>query len=330
MILVKKLAFSVFCAAFSLHLASAGQAAASAASENNQSVVLDTAVKRTIYGNNNDIRTVNRELLDPKLLAAIASGSGLSQGDLATVSITQKPEAKAILFCQIGKSDKAFKVLRERLDRYIRGRAEGHTAAFVVSTFTNRTPPKAVSDPNLRLLLEHDPSLPVLLMRRAETGSYTNKAGGYAGEVGSATYTNGQFVFEQHTNYFKQDEVVRWARYVLVDGEIAWRYQLTFDPSTLALNKLILSVGGTPVPSPNIASDCADSQEFEGKYVETIRKVSEELKVQMTQEGGWWPPWEFNARKQEKLRSLGINWRTPGHLYPSRWLDEGRDNSIMY
>jgi hypothetical protein len=148
---------------------------------------------------NNSPEAIRREVVDTNTVRLIAMSSGLSDEDLATVQLVQKPPDHWIWLYQIGNSDRAFKKLSEQLSSYVRTREEGHTRAFVMAALTNRVQFSKVLDPDLRVLATNKPLLALSWLKKSGSGTMTNE--GY---------------------------ISRWSSYTLTDGEISWLYVMYF------------------------------------------------------------------------------------------------------
>src|SRR5262245_52386178 len=79
---------------------------------------------------------IRQELSDTNTIHLIVRSLGLSSADLATVQIVPDPEHNAIDLYQIGRAEKAYRLLGERLRSYVRAREEGHTKSFLFAALT--------------------------------------------------------------------------------------------------------------------------------------------------------------------------------------------------
>lgn len=265
-------------------------------SKDSHEISLIAAVDR-IPANNNEPETIGKEILNPVILHQIGETAGLSDEDLSTVSVEPGPTNSSIILRQLGDSDMAFRKMDHQLWWYIYLRTQGHTTSFFLASSTNRLHPSTVTDPELRALLKEEPLLPPELIKKWETGSYTNNE-----PVWTWISTNARLPAVKQTNSL--GEVVHWARYVIVDGEVAWLYQASLKPRQ----------------RPFV--DCVryDAKDFDPKYHDVLLKAEEDaldsLKKNSDLDPRTWGRPLVQRLKQEKLRSLGINWRTPGELNP--------------
>ena len=67
----------------------------------------------------NNREAIQRELLDTNTLRLIAISGGLTDADLTTVQVAREPGEDWVSLSQLGKSEKAFVVLNDRLKIYV-------------------------------------------------------------------------------------------------------------------------------------------------------------------------------------------------------------------
>jgi len=252
---------------------------------------------------------VRQEILDTNTLRIIAATSGLTDADLASVQIVQKPGRSWVDIYQVGPSEKALNVLSEELRNYARARDEGHTRAFALAALTNRVDPSTISDPDVRAIVTNRAPLPASWLKRAESGTRTNKAGKIASERISTTIVNGKAVTNKTAHIPEVDEVCRWVNYTLVDGEIAWRYFVRFK--------------GDGSLDSFFDTKC-DAKEYDTKYQKLIKEVENEANAEMKRAGSLGrlgSVHTFWRLKKEKLKAKGIEWRSPAELNPDHNFD---------
>jgi hypothetical protein len=259
-----------------------------------------TAAER-IKANRNGVSEVRQELLSSEVLGKIGAVCGLSREELAGIVITGTSSTNAVVLQQVRASDKAFWLVKRYLDWYVIERAEGHTAGYFFAALTNSLHPAVVQDPDLKELLTAEPSLPPALMRKWQTGSYTNLAGTEAGRAWISTNAN-QPVTE-YTNYFQTNEIVRWVRYFLVDGEIAWAYHMSLSP-----------LGRAQI----VTCSRHDAKDFDPRYIRRINQAEQQATDELAagRPEARLPRGELSRLKKEKLRSMGIDWRSGIELNP--------------
>jgi len=260
--------------------------------------------------NDNGPEQIHRELLDTNLIRLIARSKGLSENDLATVQLAMcedklGPRFSSVRLYQIGKPDKAFTVLTSQLTQYVQMRDDGHTKEFTVAVLTKKPTPITTSDPDLRVLLTRAPMLDAAQLRKLGSGTYTNKAGKIASTSSSVTYTDGKLKTSTFTNMPTNDEVHRWVSYVLIDGDIAWQYDLRF-----------MFIGN----DATIEHTKCDAKEFDPKYMQIIKDVEVEVDAEMKRNGTsgkLGSVHTFWGLTQDKLSAKNIIWHSPAELNPN-------------
>ena len=250
----------------------------------------------------NSPEVIRQEILNTNTVRLIAASTGLTDADLATVQVAQEPGYSWVQVYQLGNSERAFEVLIEQLSSYVRAREEGHTRAFVLAALANRAAPSTISDRDLRAIATNRALLPVSWLKRAESGTSTNKAGRVASRTIWTTVVNGRTVTNQTTHIPKVDEVCRWVSYTLVDGEVAWRYSVKFKGDG-SLDYVHDSRG--------------DAKEYDPKYQKVIKEVEDEAHAEMKRDGSFGrfgSVHTFWHLKKVKLKAKGIEWRSPAEL----------------
>jgi hypothetical protein len=76
-----------------------------------------------------------QKFIDSDTVRVIAKACRLSDEELASVQVVVEPKMVDLAVYQIGKSDKAFRLLCPPLEKYVQGRREGHTKEFLLEHF---------------------------------------------------------------------------------------------------------------------------------------------------------------------------------------------------
>jgi hypothetical protein len=100
----------------------------------------------------------------------------------------------------------------------------------------------------------------------------------------------------------KMDEVCRWTSYTLTDGEVAWRYVITFNADA---------------GLRDINCERMDAKELDPKYTDIIKAVEVEVEAEMEKQGihgRFGSVHTFWGLKKEKLKARGIEWLSPSEL----------------
>ena len=207
---------------------------------------------------------------------------------------------------QLGNDETGFKKLNDLLLSYVHSRQEGHTKAFLMAGLTNQ--PSAITDPDLRVIAtHHEPywaPFPTSWLKKISSGSQAYAADGTPifKEPKSGGKTNGASATPQIA------EVRRWINYGLVDGGTGWNYRAHFKPD----GSLEYMYGLR-----------CDAKEFDAKYEQMIKQVEVEARAEMKTQGisGLGSVHTFWALKRDKLKSKGIEWRSPEELNPHSSFD---------
>ena len=140
-----------------------------------------------------------------------------------------------------------------------------------------RQPPSG----DLHQLTKERPELPVQWLRLSESRATTNEAG----------------------------TVSRWAAYTGTDGDITWRYYLSFKPDG----------------SLDYVFDSKyDAKEVDPQFRATIEEIERLVTEEMKQDGShgkFGSCHHFWRLKKEKLQERGILWRSPAELNPNTNFD---------
>jgi hypothetical protein len=258
----------------------------------------------------NSPEKVQNELFDSNLIRLIAKSYGLSDTDIATIRVAQAAWSTNLVgIYQIGKSEKAFEIMSGQLRNYLRAREEGHTKEFLLSALTNRMELSKISDPYLRAIAKEEPLIPVHLLKKLQSGTSTNKAGEVKTRTTTIEIINGKSITNETTHIPKVDEISRWAKYYLVDGEIGWEYFVRFEAD------------GTFEGS---REGRCDAKEFDPRFQQIIKDVEEEAHVEMKKDGSFGKLGSVHTfwnLKKEKLKAKGIEWRSPAELNPDTIYD---------
>lgn len=252
--------------------------------------------------------TVRREILDTSTVRLIAQSVRLTEHERTLLLVAPGPVEEEVWLYTLGDEwGEGCSRFAERLGAYVLARLDGHTRACLLLGMTNRP---SISDPDLKILSANHPLLPISWFRKAESGTTTNKAGQVASRSMTATMVDGKMQLRtNHTHIPIVDEVCRWVCYNLVDGDVGWRYVVSFK------------VDGT---LEHIDVSKLDAKELDPSFQAVIKEVDSEVASEIRQSGtlGQFGSVRTYWRlKKEKLKSKGIDWRSPGELNRGRIYD---------
>ena len=264
-------------------------------------------IGRDVSANSNGSGTIERELLDTNLLCLLAQPNKLTKEELATVTIAatyigQDERTKSLSLYQIAKPDKAFDILEKPVEKYFAARKDGHSKEFCLNVFGRKKAAASRTDPGTTVVYESEPLLAGIKLCKVDSGAKTNKAGRIISTTTTSSFTNGKVEVHSVTNMPTVDEVFRWVSYVVVDGDLAWRYKVTYRDN----GKL-----------DNLFSERLDSKDYDPKYQDVIKGVEKEIRAEMKRNG---TDTEYNAlrrfwqMKKRKLKDKNIDWRIPAEL----------------
>jgi hypothetical protein len=268
-----------------------------AIAQSQQTFRLYTATE-VVQANSNSPGQVALELLDTNTVKALVSSLGLPLLRQSHFSTQPINEREITLFCT-GMSSASVSAVKDQFLWYIGERAEGHSHKFLLACLTNRVDPLSVGDKAIRALLSTEPYIPLWSLQRVDSGAYTNKAGTVSADVSGSQFTNGQVRPFHYTNYFSTDDVGSWSTFLLVDGDIAWVYNITLDSS----NKV-----------RHFNRVRHDSKEYDPRFRDTVRQAEMEVKSQMSD-----PTIDTRRPRrllEDRLRAQGIYLRSLEELNP--------------
>ncbi|MGA2241446.1 MAG: hypothetical protein ABSH11_05350 [Verrucomicrobiota bacterium] len=251
---------------------------------------------------NNKPQLIRQELLDPNLVVLVGKAIGLSDGTIAGFRVVQGQNSNDVELEHVGILHGATVIMSHQLEAYVMGREQGHTKEFILSSFTNRTNVSAISDPDLCVLLQNEPAIPASWLKRSQTGTFTNKAGQTAWRKTTYLKENGVTRTNETVHIPKMDEVCRWTSYTLTDGDVAWRYVITFNADASLRD---------------INCERMDAKELDPKYADIIKAVEVEVEAEMEKQcirGRFGSVHTFWRLKKEKLKARGIEWLSPSEL----------------
>lgn len=256
-----------------------------------------------IAANTNSIETVREEVLNPNLSWAIAAAHSIPHVDVKGIEVSRSSDNAVVVVRRARAAAGVFDVVAEDLRWYIQGRAKGHSVAFLFGCLTNRAWQLPKPDGDVKTLADRHPKLPTALLRKWESGGYTNRVGTSAEIHYGTIYTNGRFQDYTNRSFRSKDEVESWTNYILVDGELAWIYQARHPPLDPAIE--------------NIGVGMADAKEFDPRFRELILRADKEARAELERQGQASPrQWRVDRLKKEKLKAQGIDWRSPADLSP--------------
>lgn len=248
---------------------------------------------------------IQQELLETNTVRTIAKFAGLTDADRATIVVAPWPDTGWVTLYQVGKTNKAFDVLEKQLKNYVQAREQGHTKTFLLAAMAARPDPGRISDPGLKALAGSHAMLPLSRLRKAESGTYTNKAGAVASRTVTTKTVKGKPQTNEVVHIPKKDEVCRWVAYTVTDGDIGWRYLVKFKKDNSA---------------EEIQTTKCDAKEYDPEYRDDILEVEAEASEEMKKtgiDGGLGSIHLFWQLKKEKLKARGIDWSSPSELNPT-------------
>jgi hypothetical protein len=257
----------------------------------------------------NKPEAVSKEILDPQLIRRVAESRGLSAKQLAGIKIAEDPDHGWINIYQIGKDGEAFTVLSADLRAYSKGRAEGHTQAFLMMAITNASSLSTIRDSDLRILATNHGLMAVSWATKTGFGIRTNIAGIETDRRETTTTVNDKRVTTVTVHVPKTNELCRWVSHRIIDGEIAWDYHMQFK----ADGSLNYS-----------SSSKSDARDYDERYRQIIEDVTSEVTAQMKKDGSYGQFGSINYfwhLKKERLKAKGIDWRSPTELNPGACYD---------
>ena len=257
----------------------------------------------------NKPEAIRREILDPRLIRLMAASRRLTEKQLANVKLAPEPGASWINLYQVGKSEAVFTALTEDLRAYVTARQEGHSQACLITALTNRLSMSAVTDPDLRILATNVPLFAVSWARKTSSGTSTNKAGELVSQTTSITVVNGKEVTNVVSEIPKVDEVCRWVRFTIADGEIAWNYFMRFKANG---------------EFKYLDTTKCDARDVDPRYNQIMEDVAKEVDAEMKREksaGQFGSCHSFWYLKKLRLKAKGIDWRSPKELNPGTCYD---------
>lgn len=252
--------------------------------------------------NPNIREAVRREILDTNTIATIAQSVQITAQDKTLLLVAPDLGEGVWLYMLSDEWTDGCRRFAAQLNSYVQARLDGHTQNFLLAGLTNRPDIAAIPDPDLRILATNYPVLPVAGFQKAESGTRTNKAGQVVSRSMTTSLVGGNLVTQTSVHIPAIDEVCRWIAYDLLDGNIAWRYVLTFKADG--------------------SLDDIDSRKFDSKEIDpNFRQVFEEVDSAVTKEmkqngthrqfGSIHSYWRL---KKEKLKAKGIEWSSPAEL----------------
>ncbi len=220
-----------------------------------------------ISANRNDVDTVEAEINTPAFRALLANAAGVGEWRLRRQRISLGSSVASWT-----SSTHLRKPVASALSLYLSCRAEGHSSAYcrdALAAIHKPSPQYAF----LNDLHETEPRIPEGWISRIE--SRANAEGG------------------------------RVVAFVVLDGELAWSYALSYRPD----GQLKYSM-----------SSRVDAVEFNPGYTNVIAKVDRMVEDKMKAEGThgeFGSVHSFWKMKKEMLQERGIRWRTPSELNPT-------------
>jgi hypothetical protein len=169
-----------------------------------------------------------------------------------------------------------------KIGDYIKSRFEGHTPEYTFASMKTKYKTQSVSDPNLKKLLKERPELPASWLKKTD--------------------------WKEESWQDASGDSYRSCSYMLVDGDIAWFYTLTY------------SANGT---FKCLTEEKSDAKEYDPKYKAMINEVNRRVGEEMKRKGikGLGSCHTFWELKKEHLKDKGIDWKSPSELNPETMYD---------
>jgi hypothetical protein len=246
---------------------------------------------------------VRRELLDTNTVRLVATSVGLTEREQRLFQVAPGPIEDDVWLYVLGNEwTEGCARFADRLGGYVLSRMDGHTRTCLLTAITNRQPVSSVSDRDLLIVITNYPMLPPAWFRKVDSGTTTNKAGRVASRSVTLTVVDGRQSWHTNAHIPKKDELYRWTSYILVDGDVGWRYTLrlwgesSFD---------------------RIDASKFDAKEVDPKFEALIKSVDSEVEAEMKQSGTFGRLGSINTYwllKKEKLKARGVDWHSPSEL----------------
>jgi hypothetical protein len=258
---------------------------------------------------NNTPDQIRQELLNPETIKTISDWKNVSPADLQGVRILIEPGDELISLYQISGGERTFSRMAEGLGTYATERMAGHTKDFVLSALKERSRHEPTGDPDLKLFLNARPLVLSSSVQKVASGTVTNKAGTIKSILETSRNVNGRVETVTVTNRVRSDEVCRWIQYRVVDGEIAWNYTTRFKSDGQV---------------EDVSDTREDAKDYDPKFHDVISKVEKQVQADVKKaglEGRLGSVHTYWRLKREKLKALGIDWRSPAELNPDTNFD---------
>jgi hypothetical protein len=247
--------------------------------------------------------------MDTNEVRLLGGSAGVSEHELNEIAVAPGPDGTGIWIYQVGKSDRVFNRMRERVGMYVQARLDGHTKECLAAGAGAKGKIPGSSDPDLRTLAANRPLLPPSWLRKGESGTFTNSAGVAVGRAITYSFSNGKVATNSSSRTPEADESCRWTSFTLVDGQVAWRYVVTYKADG--------------------ALDRIDESKFDAREVDpstevVIHQVEREVAAEMKAKGTSGRPGSIHTfwkLKKDRLKAKGIEWRSPAELNPDENFD---------
>lgn len=222
---------------------------------------------------------LKKELKDKAFLQMLGGYLGIKPEKAAKLKFTYDTEDECFELQQNGTHPAVFNSIGEAIDRYVQERYDGHTKKYMLASFEEISNVTDVNDKDLLLLLKEYPYLPPSWLNKTECRRF----------------------------YTDPNGTERCISYFLVDGEIAWTYEL-----------IIKSDG-----SSFCSERKRDAKEYDPKYRMIIKDTEKQVGRKMKKKGirGIGSIHYFWRFKKKKLKKKGIDWRSPSELSPGTFYD---------
>ena len=228
----------------------------------------------------NSPEKIIKEVLGKEFIKKIGEKFNFNEAELKRIVLKHNKENECIDIERYGGEEEVFEKVFETIDNYVRSRQDGHTKEYAVTYLKEHQKIIDANDKDLRFLLKEYPYIPVGWLKKEDCRIFYNDP----------------------------NDSERCVFYYLIDGEIAWTYELLIKPgeSTWCMEEKL------------------DAKEFDPKLKEIFEAVEKRIDKKMDEErlskklGACHTFWRL---KKKYLKERGIEWKAPTELNPDHFYD---------